>query len=165
LRCQFAAGDKPLPDVVSSINRLLQRSTNERSYATFFLAEFNQPTRQFTYVNAGHNPPIVASATGSAVKLLTAGGPIIGAFLDQPYEQETLSLASGDTVVVYTDGVTEALSPDGIEFGEETLRSIVLEVRSFSAREAAEHVIGKVLEWQGHSSQYDDITLIVMKVR
>jgi sigma-B regulation protein RsbU (phosphoserine phosphatase) len=165
LRCQFAAGDKPLPDVVSSINRLLRRSTNERSYATFFLAEFNQPTRQFTYVNAGHNPPIVASATGSAVKLLTAGGPIIGAFLDQPYEQETLSLASGDTVVVYTDGVTEALSPDGIEFGEETLRSIVLEVRSFSAREAAEHVIGKVLEWQGHSSQYDDITLIVMKVR
>ena len=168
LRCEFSAVEKSLPDVVSSINRLLQRSTNEGSYATFFLAEFDQPTRQLTYVNAGHNPPILASASvsmQSQVKLLNAGGPIIGAFLDQTYEQEKVLLTNGDIVVVYTDGVTEALSPDGIEFGEARLRSIVLEVRPFNARQAAEHVIGKVLEWQGHSSQYDDITLIVMKVK
>jgi phosphoserine phosphatase RsbU/P len=118
-----------------------------------------------TYVNAGHNPPIIATATDSQVKLLTAGGPIIGAFLDQRYEQDKVFVASGNVVVVYTDGVTEAVSPDGIEFGEGRLRSIVLEVRSFSARQAAEHVIEKVLEWQGHSSQHDDITLIVMKVK
>jgi sigma-B regulation protein RsbU (phosphoserine phosphatase) len=165
LRCQFAAGDKPLPDVVSSINRLLRRSTNERSYATFFLAEFDRATRQLTYVNAGHNPPIIATATEPRVKLLTAGGPIIGAFLDQTYEQEKVLLTSGDIIVVYTDGVTEALSPEGIEFGEERLRSIVLEVTSFSARQAAEHVIARVLEWQGHSSQHDDITLVVMNVK
>jgi phosphoserine phosphatase RsbU/P len=165
LRCQFNVGDKSLPDVVSSINRLLQRSTNERSYATFFLAEFDQATRQLTYVNAGHNPPIIATATEPRLKLLNAGGPIIGAFLDQTYAQEKVLLTSGDIVVVYTDGVTEALNPDGIELGEERLRSIVLEVRSFRARQAAEHVIAKVLEWQGHSSQHDDITLIVMKVK
>lgn len=94
-----------------------------------------------------------------------AGGPIIGAFLDQRYEQETVFLATGNMVVVYSDGVTEALSPEGIEFGEGRLQSIMLEVRSLSARQAAEHVIAKVLEWQGHSSQHDDITLIVMKVK
>lgn len=168
LRCQFTFGEKSLPEVVSSINRLLQRSTNERSYATFFLAEFDRVTRHLTYVSAGHNPAmlIISSvAIEPKVRLLSVGGPIIGAFLDQRYEEEKLLLTSGDMLVVYTDGVTEALSPSDVEFGEERLRSIVLEVRPFGARQAAEHVIAKVLEWQGHSEQYDDITLIVMKVK
>ena len=167
LRCQFNVGDKPLPDVVFSINRLLQRSTNERSYATFFLAEFDRATRHLTYVNAGHNPPILIRPCGSEpeFKLLTAGGPIIGAFVDQRYEQEEVLLTSGDTLIIYTDGVTEAMSPTAVEFGEERLKSIVMESRTLGARQTAQYVIAKVLEWQGHSSQYDDITLIVIKVR
>ena len=167
LRCQFTSVENSLPDVVSSINRLLQRSTNEGSYATFFLAEFDGVTRHLTYVNAGHNPPILIRLCGSEpeVRLLTAGGPIIGAFLDQRYEQEQVFLKSGDTLIIYTDGLTEALSPTGVEFGEGRLKSIVIDPTQLSARETAEHVIAKVLEWQGHSSQYDDITLIFMKVK
>lgn len=166
LRCQFTSGDNSLPDVVSSINRLLQQSTTEGSYATFFLAKFDRVTRQLTCVNAGHNPPMLAGSTDDTrVRLLTIGGPIIGAFPDQRYEQQQLRLRSGDMLVIYTDGVTEAHSTDGVEFGEERLRSILLEARSFGAGRAAEHIIANVLEWQGASSQYDDITLIVMKVK
>jgi len=202
LRCQLISSDRSLADVVSTMNRLLRRSTSDGGYATFFLAEFDKTTHGLTYVNAGHNPPMLvrgrvdsygeprelleASATtqylsnrlvgtsgGLAVavvekpmvRLLTTGGPIIGTFLDEAYEQETVQLQSGDMVVVYTDGVTEALNPAGVEFGEEKLRSFLVESWRLSARESAEKVIAKVLEWQGQASQHDDITLIVVKVK
>jgi sigma-B regulation protein RsbU (phosphoserine phosphatase) len=202
LRCQLMSGEKSLADVVSSMNRLLQRSTGDASYATFFLAQFDNRTHGLTFVNAGHNPPmlvralpasprdagellhapgvprllsnrVVGTGAGPAastaeeplVRRLMTGGPIIGAFLDGPYEQETIQLQSGDILVVYTDGVTEALNPAGVEFGEEKLRSTVVESLRLPARESAARVIAKVLEWQGRASQHDDITLIVVKVK
>jgi sigma-B regulation protein RsbU (phosphoserine phosphatase) len=198
LRCQLISGDKSLADVVSSMNRLLQRSTGDGSYATFFLAQFDKATHSLTYVNAGHNPPMLVRgrlasqgkageltgvtgiltrvagtsaglamsvAEDSVVRRLTTGGPIIGTFLDGPYEQETIQLQSGDILVVYTDGVTEALNPADVEFGEEKLRSIAVESLQLPARELAARVIAKVLEWQGRASQHDDITLIIVKVK
>jgi sigma-B regulation protein RsbU (phosphoserine phosphatase) len=93
------------------------------------------------------------------------GGPIIGTFLQGPYEQETIQLQSGDTLVVYTDGVTEALNPAGVEFGEEKLRSMVTESLQLPARELAKEIIAKVLRWQAQAAQHDDITLIVVKVK
>jgi sigma-B regulation protein RsbU (phosphoserine phosphatase) len=203
LRCQLTAGDKSLAEIVSSMNRLLQRSTGDGSYATFFLAQFDQRTHGLTYVNAGHNPPLlvhavpaspraageflhvsegsprflsnraVGTSAGPAasvteepgIRRLTTGGPIIGTFLNGPYEQETIQLQSGDMLVVYTDGVTEALNSAGVEFGEEKLRTIVVESQRLPAREAAARVIAQVLEWQGQAAQHDDITLIVVKVK
>jgi sigma-B regulation protein RsbU (phosphoserine phosphatase) len=202
LRCQLVSDERSLADVVASMNRLLRRSTSDGGYATFFLAEFDKATRGLTYVNAGHNPPMLVrgrlSSEGEAgellhvrgtsrrlsdravgtsvglavsvaeepgVRLLTTGGPIIGTFLDEPYEQETVRLESGDLLAVYTDGVTEAVNPAGVEFGEERLRSILVESLHLSARESAGKVIAKVLEWQGQASQHDDITLIVVKVK
>ncbi len=202
LRCQINSGARSLAAIVSSTNRLLQRSTGDGGYATFFLAEFNKATRALTYVNAGHNPPmlvrgrvaslgevselldgpapsrylsdrIVGTSVGLAVsvaeqpvvKRLTTGGPIIGTFLNEPYEQETIQLHSGDILAVYTDGVTEAVNPAGVEFGEERLRSILVEALSLSARESAEKIIAEVLDWQGQAAQHDDITLIVVKIR
>jgi sigma-B regulation protein RsbU (phosphoserine phosphatase) len=202
LRCQLSSADSSLTDVVSSMNRLLQRSTGDGGYATFFLAEFNNATRALTYVNAGHNPPMlvrgraashgeasellemsgttryasniavgnsaglaVAAAKEPLVRLLTTGGPIIGTFLSERYEHETIQLQSGDVLAVYTDGVTEAVNPAGVEFGEEKLRSILVESLRLSARESAEKVIAKILEWEGQAPQHDDITLIVVKVK
>src|SRR5712692_677745 len=202
LRCQLTSADKTLADVVSAMNSLLQRSTSDGGYATFFLAQFDKATHGLTYINAGHNPPMLVrgplaslgevgtlrdvpgtplvlsnKAIGTSAALavsvieepvvsrLTVGGPIIGTFLNGPYEQETIHLQSGDTLVVYTDGVTEALNPAGVEFGEEKLRSIVVESLRLPAHESAENVIARVLEWQGQASQHDDITLIVVKVK
>lgn len=85
----------------------------------------------------------VPVAEKPVVKLLTTGGPIIGTFLTGPYEQETIQLQSGDMLVIYTDGVTEALNPTGMEFGEAKLRSILLESVRLSAHEAAKMVPGE----------------------
>ena len=201
LRCQLASGNKSLTEVVSSMNRMLRRSTSAAGYATFFLAEFDKATSRLTYVNAGHNPPMLvrnnlvlrkgrnevvgvsrvpvspANRSNGAkagigvqtakpvIRLLTTGGPVIGTFLDESYEQETLQLQSGDVLIVYTDGVTEALNSMSVEFGEEQLRWIAFQVQGLSARETAQRIIAKVIEWQGHASQHDDITLIVVKVK
>jgi sigma-B regulation protein RsbU (phosphoserine phosphatase) len=183
------------------MNKQLQRSTSDGGYATFFLAQFDKATGGLTYVNAGHNPPMLVRAlsasalnseeilragihqgasltavgtnAGSVVSVaeepmvsrLTAGGPIIGTFLNGPYEQETISMRSGDLLAVYTDGVTEALNPAGEEFGEGRLRSSLVESLWLSAHETASKVIARVLEWQGQAPQHDDITLIVVKVK
>ena len=202
LRCQLTSADRSLADVVSAMNHLLQRSTSDGGYATFFVALFDKATRSLTYVNAGHNPPMLVRdrlapqgeaaqlfeaagipqylskiaartnvglaipiANGPVVRRLTTGGPIIGTFLNGPYEQETIQLQSGDTLVVYTDGVTEAMNPAGVEFGEDRLRSILLESVRLPAQESTKKVIARVLEWQGLAPQHDDITLIVVKVK
>ena len=202
LRCQLVSGHRSLVDVVSSMNHLLRRSTGAERYATFFLAEFDKATSSLTYVNAGHNPPLLvrsnlalrgegsglagvtslpvsvanksirtsrgismSTAGKPMIRLLTTGGPIIGTFLDAPYEQETLQLQSGDVLVVYTDGVTEAFNSAGVEFGEDQLRWTVVKSLRLSACEIAQKVIARVLEWQGQAAQHDDITLIVAKVK
>jgi sigma-B regulation protein RsbU (phosphoserine phosphatase) len=107
----------------------------------------------------------VSVAEKPVVRRLTTGGPIIGTFLNEPYEQETIQLKSGDILVVYTDGVTEALNPAGLEFGEERLRSIVAESLQLPARELAKEIITKVQRWQAQAAQHDDITLIVVRVK
>jgi sigma-B regulation protein RsbU (phosphoserine phosphatase) len=203
LRCQLTSADRSLADVVSAMNSLLRRSTSDGGYATFFLAQFDKATRGLTYVNAGHNPPllvrgtlaslgefgqlpggvpgtprvlsnrapgasaglVVSVADEPVVSRLTVGGPIIGTFLNGPYEQETIQLQRGDMLVIYTDGVTEALNPAGVEFGEEKLRSIASESPQLPARELAEEIIATVVRWQAQAAQHDDITLIVVKVK
>src|SRR5713101_1734866 len=202
LRCQLTSADRSLADVVSAMNRLLRRSTSDGGYATFFLAQFDKATRRLTYVNAGHNPPMlvraslawqreadeflrapvphrfssnravevaprvaVSVAEDPTVRLLATGGPIIGTFLNGPYEQETLRMQRGDMLAVYTDGLTEAVNLAGEEFGEERLRSILIESLRLSAHESAHRVIARVLDWQGQAPQHDDITLIVVKIK
>jgi phosphoserine phosphatase RsbU/P len=202
LHCQLSSEERSLAEVVSLINHVLQRSTDDQRYATFFLAEFNKAASALTYVNAGHNPPMLVRAgagwrgeagklresSGSVrylsrqaagaraylaesvteepmVRLLTKGGPIIGAFFKRNYEQETIQLQSGDLLVIYTDGVTETVNAAGMEFGEEKLRSILVESLQLTAREVAEKVVAKVLEWRGQAPQHDDLSLIVMKVK
>ena len=202
LRCQLVSKERSLTDVVSSMNRLLRRSMGDAGYVTFFLAEFDKATRALTYVNAGHNPPMLLSgglasreeaaegfvtakllrsssntvvgttaAIGVSVvekpvvSLLPTGGPIIGTFLNEPYQQETIQLQSGDTLVAYTDGVTEALNLAGVEFGEDRLRSVLVDSLRLAARETGKKILAQVLAWQGETPQHDDITLVVLRVK
>jgi sigma-B regulation protein RsbU (phosphoserine phosphatase) len=198
LRCQLISKERPLTAVVTAMNELLRRSTGDSGYATFFLAQFETETNRLTYVNAGHNPPMLIRApannganngrsnrlmiprvfpNGAAISLpvsmlenpvvsqLPTGGPIIGTFLSGSYEQETIQLRSGDTVLIFTDGVTEALNSAGFEFGEERLRALLIENYRSSPGEAARKILARVFEWQGQGPQHDDITLIVVKVK
>lgn len=192
LRSQAPTVNGNLTDLVSSMNRLLHVSTDASSYATFFYAQFDERTRLLTYVNAGHNPPMLVRANksikaqtvgaggtvssvgvedlrtgqvGADVQLLSKGGPIIGAFNNCVYEQETIQMESGDLLVAYTDGVTEARNANDQEFGEEMLRQIIDSSTFMHAQNISERIVESVREWCGDIPPYDDLTLVVMKVK
>jgi len=194
LRSQAQTVNGNLTELVSSMNRLLHVSTDAASYATFFYAQFDERTGLLTYVNAGHNPPMLvranrsvraqgvgfaASARGgleelregalneslAEVTLLTRGGPIIGAFNNCVYEQETIQMESGDLLVAYTDGVTEARNAYDQEFGEISLEQIIHSSASMPAQELSERIVESVRDWCGDVPPHDDLTIVVMKVK
>ena len=169
LRCQMSSSHVALHDVAASINRVLQRSTGDNRYATVFFADFDRAMHSLTFVNAGHNPPLLvrAGANGAeaSVSLLTTGGSVIGIFLNEHYEQETIQLQSGDVLIGYTDGVTEAMNIAGEEFGIDRLRAVAIESLKMSAKETTDKIIRDVLNWQGQAVQHDDITLVVTRVK
>ncbi|HKC66343.1 MAG TPA: PP2C family protein-serine/threonine phosphatase, partial [Pyrinomonadaceae bacterium] len=171
-------------EMVSSINRLLCHSTSEATYVTFFYAEYNEQTRQLTYVNAGHNPPIIFRAQSgmdenTAMQSVTTvsdkrveaqcfrldkGGPVIGLFEHSRYEQETVNLRSGDLLIAYTDGVTEALDTLGEEFGEGRLETVIAEHLHLPAETVRDALMRRVSAWSTGAPQYDDLTFVIMKV-
>jgi sigma-B regulation protein RsbU (phosphoserine phosphatase) len=182
LRSQARSAAGCLTEIVSSLNELLYTSTDLHSYATFFYAQFDAKTRLLSYVNAGHNPPMLVRHRGALkaqqagrvneelradgpFRLLTAGGSVIGLFDVCTYEQETIRTESGDVLVAYTDGVTEALNPEGKEFGEERLRLLVAAGAHLSADRLREKIIESVREWCRDEPQHDDLTLVVARIR
>jgi sigma-B regulation protein RsbU (phosphoserine phosphatase) len=193
LRSQYRAG-VDLTDLVASMNELLYRSTATNSFATFFLAQFDDTTGRLTYVNAGHNPPLLvrsgpragdrllharrsAVAAGAVavaleseavvdeVRLLHTGGLVIGALAEVSYEAESVELLPGDLLVAYTDGVTEAFDAQELEFGEDRLREVVLAARDLPVEAVVERIVEAVRDFVKDAPQHDDITLVVARVR
>jgi sigma-B regulation protein RsbU (phosphoserine phosphatase) len=185
------AGSVAPRELVASMNRLLYRSAARNRFATFFYAEFDERTGRLTYVNAGHNPPLLLRASaggdgllagrtgasggdGAAVAVapaeatlvsLKTGGLVIGAMPATTYEQAEVDLASGDVLLAYTDGVTEAYDPAGDEYGEERLWDVVAASAHLPAAEMADAIVASVRRFCGDAPQYDDITLVAAKVR
>jgi phosphoserine phosphatase RsbU/P len=96
----------------NSINRLLCRNMASGRFATFCYARIEPAARRIVYSNAGHNPPLLIRSTGT-VELLCEGGMVLGIFPDNQYEQAEMPLMSGDRLLFYTDGITEARNPEG----------------------------------------------------
>jgi predicted permease len=164
LRVLLADGSLSLPDLTARLNRFLHRSTGSSSYATFFYAQVDEETRELRYVNAGHNPPFLLRRDETSVEPLARGGMIIGLFPMASYEEGTVMLRPGDVLIVFTDGVTEALNPDGEEFGEQRLQDLLKRVAHLSAKEMAPAIAGELRNWISTADQHDDLTFVVLKV-
>ena len=178
LRSQAQAAGGDLCGLVASMNLLLHRSSGSSSYATFFYAQFDAATRRLTYVNAGHNPPLLVRAgrasdsrdgagggAGAGVELLQTGGPVIGLFEHFTFEQATVQLKEGDVLVAFTDGVSEALNPEGEEFGEPRLFALATAHAGLSAGEIHARVSDEVRAFCRDAPQHDDLTLVIAKVK
>jgi sigma-B regulation protein RsbU (phosphoserine phosphatase) len=116
----FAAADSSPRAVAERVNRELVRNAALRRFVTFFYAVYDRRAGQLAFVNAGHNPPVMLRADGSIARLAT-GGMVLGAFEDAAYEQGIVEVASGDRLVMFTDGITEACGADDEEFGDDRL--------------------------------------------
>jgi sigma-B regulation protein RsbU (phosphoserine phosphatase) len=149
--------------MISNANRnLVQRGTGNR-FVTFFFGILD-PDGNCTYVNAGHNPPFILSRDGS-MKELTAGGMVLGLFAGAQYEADTVKLQPDDHLVLFTDGVIEALNTAGEEFGMERLVALLHANARATTREILTRMQEAVLSFSAHAPQHDDITMMILGFR
>jgi serine phosphatase RsbU (regulator of sigma subunit) len=145
---------------LEQVNRSLVRRAIEARFATMVYAVLS-PDGCLTYCNAGHNPPLLLGRT--EVRWLPKGGSIIGIFEDAAFENDTVKLDEGDTLVVYSDGVTEALNLDGNEFGEERLLACVEDHRAVEPAAVLRGIFEAVRRFSRGAAQSDDLTVFVLR--
>ena len=149
-------------DVCASVNRLLCRNIASGKFVTFCYAVIDTEAMTVAYANAGHFPPILMRANGTAEQLAPTG-LVLGVTADWAYTSGVIELGRGDRLVCYTDGITEALAPDDGEFGEERLVETIRSLRAEPPDRLARAVSDAVAAWTGGSPQ-DDATLIVTAI-
>lgn len=145
------------------LNRQLYKSTPPEKYATLFLGFYDGNSRQLSYSNGGHLPPLILGSDGS-VRRLDCGGTVVGLFNDVPYEEATVEFQPGDIFVAFSDGITEPENEFG-EFGEERLLETIEANRHLPLERITEKVIAAVQAWIGAVEQPDDITLVLARAR
>jgi serine phosphatase RsbU (regulator of sigma subunit)/predicted enzyme related to lactoylglutathione lyase len=163
LRSQYAlALDNP-ERLLKSVNRLFYENSAQSSYATLFFAEYFDSSRRLRYANCGHLAPIVLKGDDS-VELLDPTSTVLGLFERWECPVTEYQLAPGDTLVLYTDGLTEALNAAEEEFGEERLIAALRANRRLPAAAILQAVVSEIQAFSG-IQQYDDITLVIAKVK
>jgi serine phosphatase RsbU (regulator of sigma subunit) len=161
LRSQCATAWEQPERFLRSVNQLLYENTADGDYATLFFAEYDDDTRKLRYSNCGH-PPALLLRGDDSLERLGATCTVVGLFEKWECTMEERELAPGDAVLLYTDGVTEALNDEGEEFGEERLLEATRQHRELSLPELLAAVANQARRFSPHE-QTDDITLIVAK--
>ena len=153
-----AMSGESLDELMTRINAEIQESNSEFMFATVWIGVLDVRTGEVTFVNAGHNPPLLHRVTGEVEYLHESHGPFIGPVPGVAYTTGSLVLDPGDRLVIYSDGVTEAMDPDEELFGEEQLAEMKL---PSTAAAATKTVVDKVLKWE-QGVRSDDVTVMVL---
>ena len=157
--------DSPV-DVLQRINRLYVNNINFSTFVTIFFAKLDPQTRMLSYASAGHNPPLLVRQSIDEITWLKPTGAAIGLIKDYLSKQDNVQLVEGDTLLLYTDGIVEALNPQGDDqFGYDRLAEIVQQNKGLPANELTQKIRQAVNDFTQGSLPADDITMIVCKVR
>ncbi len=159
LAAQASSGGGPAA-TLARINEVLIRRAIESRFVTMFLAALT-PDGQLTYCNAGHNPPFLLS--GGTVRRLEKGGTICGLFPMACYEEETIPLKPGDLLVIFSDGISEALNAAGEEFGDDRILASVNQLAGRSVQDVLDGLVSTVRQFAAGTVQSDDMTTVVMR--
>jgi serine phosphatase RsbU (regulator of sigma subunit) len=146
--------------LITRLNHGLFRRAIEARFLTTFYAMLG-PNGEFTYCNAGHNAPILVSSSG--MRRLETGGVVLGLFEHASFEEETITLTPGDLIVAFSDGVTEALNPEGEEFTDDRLIECVLAQKSNSPQTALNALLAEVRAFCADATQSDDVTVVLVR--
>ena len=165
LRGQAAVAEN-LTQLIDRVNNLVYHASTANRYATFFYAEYNPQNRQLSFVNAGHNPPVIVrqSNPGCAVFRLHASGPPVGLLPKSSFEQGSFALESGDLLLLFTDGVSESMNSEDEEWGEERLIDLAKSCTEMPAIEAINRILTEAESFAAGAPQHDDMTLVVLRV-
>jgi len=143
------------------LNHHLYQSSQPEKYATLFLAYYEADANRLTYSNGGHIPPILLSASGG-IRRLDCGGTVVGLIDDMRYQEDTVQMESGDLLIAYSDGISEAENASG-EFGEDRLLDVVAGNRSYPLKDISDEVFKALRAWIGEREQADDITVVLAR--
>ncbi|HUU75636.1 MAG TPA: SpoIIE family protein phosphatase [Methanoregulaceae archaeon] len=150
-------------NAIQGANAMISADARSGMFVTLFFGILDNDSRRISYVNAGHNPPLLFREGSSPVPL-TPTGIALGAIDDAEYGEESIDLNDGDVLVLYTDGVTEAMDSQNNQFGEERLAEMVSPNLALSAEAILEKVCEGVRVHTGDAPQFDDVTLMILKV-
>lgn len=155
--------EKTVMDIISQTNGVIYDNSPQQFYATFFLTDVNTTTGRMRYVNAGHIPPILYKKASHSIERLEEGGTVLGLFDIAPFIEGESEFSSGDILVVFTDGISEAWGADEEEYGEDRLAELVRDNASLSAAELEALIQNEVDTYTGGAPPTDDKTIIVVK--
>jgi sigma-B regulation protein RsbU (phosphoserine phosphatase) len=151
-----------LVDTISAVNRYLAENIPPNRFVTLFFAELDPESGALSFLNAGHNPPLIVHAAGT-VEQLSSGGLPLGIKGDAEYREGRTHLQHGDVLVIYSDGVTEAASPSGEEFGPTRLYEVVSRNVDASAAGIRDRIESALTKFSQGTQAADDITLVIVK--
>ncbi len=151
-----------LVETISAVNRYLAENIPSNRFVTLFYAELDPESGAVSFLNAGHNPPLIVHSAGT-VEQLASGGLPLGIKADADYREGRTTLQPGDVLVIYSDGVTEATSPSGEEFGPTRLYEVVSRNVEASAAGIRDRIESALTKFSQGTQAADDITLVIVK--
>lgn len=149
-------------EVVSEINQYIYDNTPPNKYVTFFYSELDARTHQLTYINAGHNSPLLVRTSGEVTRLDVGGFPV-GITPDCEYREGWVQMEPGDVLVIYSDGVTESQNEEGDEFDEARLIEVVRRHRDRTAAGIRDRIDEALTRFVGQAKAVDDLTMVILK--
>ncbi len=149
-------------DVMETVNQLLCEDNEAAMFVTLLYAVYDPETGRLTYANGGHNPPLIVHQDNTSTLLPPTEGLALGLLPDYEYQQKTVTVEPGETLVLYTDGVTEAMNANEEEFGVERLQDIFTESYPREAHAITQLIFDAVDEFAGDTPQSDDVTCLTL---
>ncbi|HEX8493528.1 MAG TPA: SpoIIE family protein phosphatase [Pyrinomonadaceae bacterium] len=157
-----ASSHSSLSETISAVNNYLAENIPSNRFVTLFYAELDPQTGALSFINAGHNPPLIVHAAGT-IENLSSGGLPLGIMPNSPYREGRTRLQPGDVMVIYSDGVSEAINPQGEEFGAQRLHSVVSLNIERSASGIRDRIESALTKFAQGTPAADDITLVIVK--
>ena len=162
LRGQTMANVHDLATLMRNVNKMVYDASQSNRYATFFYGEFDPSSKSFSFVNAGHNPPVILR--GEEIVRLEACGPVVGLLPVVGYTMEVCHMQPGDIFIGYTDGISEAMNERDEEWEEDRFIAAGRACSRCASKEMIEGIFERADAFTGAAKQYDDMTLLVMKL-
>jgi sigma-B regulation protein RsbU (phosphoserine phosphatase) len=152
-------------ELMDRVNTLVYQASSANLYATLFYAQYDSASRLLSYVNAGHNPPVVLRNRGGSCQILRleTGGPVVG-LLRHRYERGVFSHEPGDLMVLFTDGVSESMNVRFEEWGEERMIEFTKTCHGLPVQEGMRRILAAAQAFAAGAAQHDDMTLVVLRV-
>src|SRR5947209_6950449 len=157
------ASCRPITETIGAVNHYLADNTPANRFVTLFYAELDPLTGSLSFINAGHNPPLIAHAAGGAMEQLDSGGLPLGIMPDGEYREGRTQLRPGDALVTYSDGVTEQTNPRGEEFGAARLQEVIAQNVGLTAAGIRDKIESALSKFAQGTPAVDDITLVIVK--